>query len=207
MAKYRRQGVDLSILFLGEGSTCRFSKDQIHSQAAKDKISERYGFARVALKVLGIEKMRFCDFPCGRFDQIAIIDIGKEIESEIERFKPDAVFTHSRKDVNLDHQLTFQATLQAVRPRVGGSVQFLFSYEVNSSSEWRYSECFTPNFFVSLEEQDLNLKMRALREYKTEVGVFPHPRSDEGLRTLARYRGMQCAVEFAEGFELIRGVL
>ena len=40
--------------------------------------------------------------------------------------------------------------------------------------------------------------------YQNEIRVFPDPYSSEGLRTLAKYRGMEAGYQAAEGFEVIR---
>jgi LmbE family N-acetylglucosaminyl deacetylase len=205
--KYLKEGSQVKIVILGEGSTGRFPLNEINSDKAKFEIEERYGFSFKALNLLGIDKPTFYHLPCGRFDQIPLIDIGKIIESEISQFKPTILFTHSSKDVNFDHQKTFQATLQATRPKINSSLEYIFSYEVSSSSEWRYIDCFKPNYFVKISSEELLMKIKALNEYQSEVGEFPFPRSEEGIRTLAKYRGMQCAWEAAEAFELVRGVI
>lgn len=40
--------------------------------------------------------------------------------------------------------------------------------------------------------------------YKIESAKYPHPRSGEALRALARYRGSNIGVEMAESFILMR---
>ena len=37
-----------------------------------------------------------------------------------------------------------------------------------------------------------------------EIKNFPYPRSEEGIHSLAKYRGIQCANYYAEAFRLIR---
>lgn len=43
--------------------------------------------------------------------------------------------------------------------------------------------------------------------YQSESREYPHPRSKEELVSLARYRGSQAAMEYAEGFMLLREYL
>ena len=43
-----------------------------------------------------------------------------------------------------------------------------------------------------------------MKKYKSEIKKFPHPRSVEGIKTLAKYRGMQSYNKFSEAFKIIR---
>ena len=79
-------------------------------------------------------------------DQIPIIEINKIIENEIKNFKPDTVFTHSSYDTNNDHLIVHRATQMATRPeRI--FVKKLFTYEVLSSIEWRFTKTFYTKLF------------------------------------------------------------
>jgi hypothetical protein len=86
-------------------------------------------------------------------------------------------------------------------------VKSVYLGEILSSSEWRFIDSFKPNVFVSLSEADLEAKIKALQFYESEVKAFPYPRSPEGIKTLAMYRGMQAGVQYAESFYLLREVL
>ena len=92
----------------------------------------------------------------------------------------------------------------ATRPGVFKKLESVFSYEVLSSSEWRFSEVFKPNYFESLSDNDIENKWLALNEYASEIKNFPFPRSKDGIYTLAKYRGLQCSYSYAEAFKLIR---
>lgn len=199
------QGAKVRVVVLGEGSSCRFSADQLGSELVKTTIKQRQSFAEEALATLGVSDYAFGDLPCGRFDTCPMIDIGKKIEAEIAEFDPDTVFTHSGGDTNSDHRITFNAMLIATRPVPGNNVRTLLSCEIPSSTEWRFVETFTPNFFVDLDESNLDAKVRAFDCYvATEGRPFPFPRCDVGLRTLAAYRGMQVGVNAAEAFQIVR---
>jgi len=208
MAKFKNdKTVQFKILFLGEGSSCRYDKNLINTEEVKQEIEKRNTYAKNALKILGVSEYKFSNFPCGRFDQVGLIDIGKVIESEIDTFKPDAIFTHSKEDVNNDHQITFQATLQATRPGAKNFIDKVFCFEILSSSEWRFTDSFLPNIFIELSDEDIKLKINALNEFVSEIKPFPFPRSDEGIKTLAKYRGMQVSKNYVESFKLIRGFI
>jgi len=202
ISKYSRQGGQFMVLFVAEGSSCRYADPaSVDSVAA---IASRTKQAVNALDLLGIEDYQFGDLPCGRLDQMPIIEINKAIEQVIRKFDPDTVFTHASSDANNDHKIVCRATIMATRPGAQNRVARVLSYEVLSSSEWAFSETFAPNCFEQIEEQDLNLKWQALAAYETEVKPYPFPRSEQGLRALAMSRGMQAGVSLAEAFYVIR---
>jgi len=206
MSKYRGQ-VEFRVVFIAEGSSCRFNKEQIHDKEVIKVIEERNSFGVKALKVLGVENYHFHNLPCGRLDQVAIIEINKIIEKEIQNFKPETIFTHSFEDTNNDHIIVHRATQMATRPGSRTFVEKLYTYEVASSSEWRFTHTFSPNYFESLSEEDIQNKWLALAEYESEIKEFPYPRSKEGIFSLAKYRGLQSANTYAEAFKLIRQII
>jgi LmbE family N-acetylglucosaminyl deacetylase len=205
MSKYKGQ-IDFKVIFIAEGSSCRYNKDQINTADVFKAIQERNNFAVRSLKSIGVTNYCFYDLPCGRLDQVDIIDINKIIEKEIQSFKPDTVFTHSFDDANNDHIIVHRATQMATRPGSSSFVAKVYAYEVLSSSEWRFTKTFSPNYFESLSKGDLLNKWSALMEYESEIKEFPYPRSKEGIYTLGKYRGMQSANNFAEAFMLIRHI-
>mgnify|MGYP001336083408 CR=1 FL=1 len=206
IAKLADLGRVVRVVFLGEGSTCRFDVADIDSPEARDAIEQREVAARQALKILNVDDVLFRDLSCGRFDREPIIDIGKLVEREIAEFVPDTVFTHSMVDANVDHRITFQAALQATRPGAQNFVPNLLSFEVPSSTEWRFTEQFAPNLFIGIEDE-LERKLAAFEMYATEIRPYPFPRSVEGLRSISRVRGMQAGLPYAEAFVIVRSLI
>ena len=202
ISKYLNNGALVKVLFLGEGSTCRY--DDPSCQEALAAIAQRSLWAVEALRVIGVTDFEFCDLPCGRFDQTPIIVINKIIERVIKEFNPDTIFTHSEGDSNNDHRIAHRATIMATRPCGEYVVRRLFCYEVLSSSEWSYTSSFLPNYFVSSTESQVLAKWKALECYATEMREHPFPRSWEGVKNLAEKRGMQAGIKFAEAFQLVR---
>ena len=94
MAKYSKK-VDFRVVFISEGSSCRFLKEEIGTKEVIDTIRQRNNFGVEALKILGVDDVVFYDLPCGRLDQHPILEINKIIEKEIRDFEPDTGFTHS----------------------------------------------------------------------------------------------------------------
>jgi LmbE family N-acetylglucosaminyl deacetylase len=202
IAKHRSHDVEFRVVVLGEGSTCRFST--ISSDGVGAAIETRTRAAHTAMETLGVEDLVIGELPCGRFDQVPILEINKLIEAEIADFQPCTIFTHANSDVNNDHKIIHRATLMATRPCASNYVQSVFAYEVLSSSEWTFTESFEPNVFESLEPAHVELKWSALAAYETEIREFPFPRSREGIFAQAMLRGMQAGCAYAEAYKLIR---
>jgi LmbE family N-acetylglucosaminyl deacetylase len=202
ISKYQVRNTKFKVIFIGEGSSARF-KDPKCAISLKE-IEQRNNAATDALKFLNIEDVEFYGLPCGRMDQVPIIEINKIIENAIQEFIPDTVLTHSPYDVNNDHRIVFRATLAATRPGAKNHILKLMSYEVLSSSEWDFVDGFKPNYFEVIQEENIQAKCAALELYESEVREYPFPRSAEGIRALAMVRGMQSGFKFAEAYHLIR---
>lgn len=197
----------IRVLILGEGSSCRYPHSMIGSEEVAKEVAKRKSYAEQSFAVLGVSEVIYGDLPCGRFDTIPLIEIGKQIEYQIAEFGPDTVITHFRHDANSDHRLTFNAVITATRPVPNCCVSHLLTFETPSSTEWRFIEVFRPSLFFDVTEY-METKIKAFECYMpTEGKPFPFPRSDLGLMTLARYRGMQVGVDCAEAFEVVRSIV
>lgn len=45
-----------------------------------------------------------------------------------------------------------------------------------------------------------------MKDYKSELREFPHPRSIEAIEVLAKKRGSEVGLAYAEAFKLIREI-
>ena len=200
-----RASANVHMVVLGEGVTSRYVSRR---NAPKSAVKRLLAQARRAAAELGATSIEFAGLPDNRFDELALLEIVKRVERAIRRRQPQVVYTHHPGDLNIDHQLTFRAVLTATRPVPNCSVKELYTFEVPSSTEWafhRMESSFRPNVFVDISAT-LEIKLRAMRRYASEVRTFPHPRSPEALRALAQRWGSVAGVGCAEAFELIRSV-
>jgi len=196
-----REGYEAHTLVLGEGLTSRDEKrDRTKKNSELKKLKNQILNSN---KLLGVKDIFIYDFPDNRFDTIPLLDIIKIIEKIIRNVEPDVIFTHYKKDLNIDHRITHQAVLTASRPLSGVPVREIYSFEILSSTEYNYPMSFSPNVFFDISD-DLDNKIDSMKIYTSEIKVFPHPRSPEGIKLNAEYRGMQVGVKYAEAFQLIR---
>ena len=137
-------------------------------------------------------------------DSIPLLKIVKTIENEIRTFQPEKIYTTHRNDLNVDHRITFQATITACRPGTS-KVKEILSFEVPSSTEWNYPANFNPNYFVNISKE-LDKKLKAMACYENESRKFPHPRSTKNLESIARRWGSVSGIIAGEAFEIIRKI-
>ena len=141
-------------------------------------------------------------------DSIDLLDVVKEVEKKNEELKPDVVVTHHGGDLNIDHRIIHQAVITACRPQPGQTVKRILSFEVPSSTEWQSPSSgnpFVPNWFEDISDT-LELKIKALEAYESEMRKWPHARSIKALEHLARWRGASVGAEAAEAFMLVREI-
>ncbi len=165
-----------------------------------------------AMEILGVSKCYSADFPNIKMNTVAHLDLVQFIEKCIEDFGAEAIITHHPSDTNNDHVQTSYAAQAASRlfqrkSNIPSLKQFLYM-EVLSSTEWSLdssSNRFTPNFFIEVGQDGIDIKLQALAAYKGVMRDYPHPRSIEAIKGLAAYRGCQAGCNYAEAFELVFG--
>ena len=138
-------------------------------------------------------------------DGVSHIELNSKMQSLINQGDYSYVFTHHPFDVNQDHQVVFRSTMVAARPTPSSSVRGLFTYHVNSSTEWGMgsnTERFVPNVFLDITKW-IDIKQQALGLYLDEIREYPHPRSLEAVKNRALVFGAEVGVKAAEAFNLI----
>lgn len=201
----REENVTTHVVILGEGITSR--SDVRNVDEWKDVLEKHHQNMYSAAKIIGYHSVKSYNFSDNRFDSHALLDIVKVVEHEKENFQPDIIFTHHGGDLNIDHQITFQAVMTATRPIQRECVKAVITFETPSATEWQASSDprhFSPNLFIEVSEDDLQAKIDAMAAYQYEVREFPHPRSAEALRIMAQYRGYTVGKRLAEVFQIIR---
>ena len=205
IARLAAEGARVSILILAEGLTSRPDFDLVRDGVALKVHHER---AQRAGALLGAKEVTVGGFPDNRMDTVPLLDVAQRIEREIARVRPETVFTQHGGDLNIDHVVTFRATMTATRPMRDCPVKRLYAYEVGSSTDWAFQQFeprFTPQVFFDIEPH-LETKIAAMQIYESEARPFPHPRSPEALRANARRWGSVCGAGAAEAFCCVREI-
>ena len=197
IARHSDQGDEVALLVMADGETSRKAEDW--------KKETRHEGLYSAANILGIKEVYVASFPDQKMDTIAILDIIKRVEGKINEWKPSIIYTHHGGDLNLDHRITHQAVMTACRQQPDSIIDAIYAFEVLSSTEWASSveTQFRPVRACDISKY-LDIKLAALECYQEEMREFPHPRSFEAVRHLAKIRGSQYGVEAAEVFSIER---
>ena len=169
--KLIKKGETVNIVFMAEGVTSRYEKKEIHSIKALKEIKIRENNANKANQVLGLKAKNiiFLKNSCCRMDSVPILEHSKSIEKYIKLFKPNRIFTHNPNDLNIDHRLTYQATMVATRPKKENSfLTEILCFEVLSSTNLNLNKPFKPNLFIDITSS-INKKILALSKYQKET--------------------------------------
>ncbi|MCP5105635.1 MAG: PIG-L family deacetylase [bacterium] len=200
-ARLVKDGHEVYTVILGEGVTSR--DDSRQREKRENEIAQLKKQIREANEVIGVKEVFAYDFPDNRFDSVPLLDIVKVIEAVKEKIKPDILFTHYENDLNVDHRVTYRAVMTASRPLAGETVKEIYSFEVLSSTEWNFPLSFSPDCFWDIGGT-VDLKVKAMEKYVSELRDYPHPRSLKGIRLNAETWGMKTGLNYAEAFKLVR---
>lgn len=208
VALRRRQGWEIHLLIMTKGLIGR-EKSEGEREKFREAIAKLQAEMEAAGEILGFSSVENLDFPDNRMDAVSRMDVAHAIKGKIDSVRPDAIFTHHPGDYNWDHTRTFEAVMMAARASPGEFlVREIYAFEVLSSTErsWQTATyAFMPTVYVDVKET-IETKKKAMRAYETECKPYPHPRSVEGVEFLARKRGSEIGIEYAEAFALVRRI-
>ncbi len=205
LLKSAEKGAKIKTVIVSEGVSSRSHKDS----ASLEKQKKRRVESSIKVnKLIKGSKIVNLNFPDQKLDTIAMLRITQRIEKEIENFSPEVIYTHHHGDLNLDHRIVNNATITACRPMPNSSIREIFTFEILSSTDWKAqgeNNQFVPNYFNDITKY-LEKKIKLLKIYKNEMRKWPHSRSFENVRFLAKTRGAAVGCKAAEAFQLVRSI-
>jgi len=160
-----------------------------------------------AILHLGNPSFSFGNLPAAMLNDFSTYKINADIENLIDLTKPNTIFIPSQNDLHLDHKILNYAAKVASRPYLKNNSQLkgLIEYEVPSETNIYFdnaNDIFRPNLYVDISSE-LEYKLKAFSEYKSQLQTNTQPRSIEGLKSLASYRGINIGAKFAEAYKII----
>lgn len=162
-----------------------------------------------AHEFLGVkETILVRDIPAVKVDVTPHMQVNKAIRDLVVKTNPDVMFIPFAGDIHKDHRLIFESCMVAVRPNSDIFPARVYAYETLSETNWNapyLSPPFTPNLFIDITDH-LERKIQAFEKFNSQVRTFPHERSSEAIKILAKYRGATAGLQAAEAFVLIRGI-
>ncbi|MDG5747729.1 PIG-L family deacetylase [Qipengyuania sp. XHP0207] len=200
IARLRDHGHDVHVAIVTTGKPPQFPADLV-MQIRKE--------LDAAHEVLGGTTKHYLDLPAAALDTIGAAQINGAVAEVVAKVNPDAVFAPFFGDVHVDHQLVFNATLVACRPRSAATPRLVLAYETLSETNWAappITPGFQPNVFVDIGDT-LERKLAAFAKFESQVKPFPDERSLDTIRALARLRGSTVFRPAAEAFMLVRQIV
>lgn len=164
--------------------------------------------ARRAHALLGVSESIFLNLPASKLADIPKIDLNEKIGKVVSDVRPQIVYLPFIGDMHLDHRYVTEAALVAVRPVNQCPVKKVYMYETLSETGWNvpYGERnFTPNVWADITN-GIDEKIAAMKCYESQIKDYPNPRSEEGIKALAMFRGSTVGCAYAEAFMLIREI-
>ena len=159
------------------------------------KLAETLGFESIYMKPhLFPDSANDLD----RYGQMLLIG---EFEEIINKYKPEIVVIPS-PSYNQDHRAVYDAALTAMRPhdRLHFVKRILLYEEPDTFGTLRKPDAFHPNYY---RELDLDFKLMVIGVYLSQLRGH---RTTEHIEAIARIRGMQVNMEYAEAFEIVRWI-
>jgi N-acetylglucosamine malate deacetylase 1 len=202
--RVKREGGKVYVLFMTVGTTKDFSRRGIST--SRERLRELEHVA----KYLDFDNYKIA-FPGDsyhlRLDMIPQKDLVNEIERgegiSLEAIQPTIVVRHPTHDYNQDHRAVASAVITATRPASPSlkSLQRIILTAEMPTDSWTHEETLAPpNFFVTLDADDLHAKVKALRLYASQMKHGSNLLSERAVNSLAQLRGMQSGGSFAEAF-------
>ena len=146
-----------------------------------------------SLATLGVEDYEILDFPRRHFPDKRQELLQYLYDLNLNR-KFDLILTPSTNDLHQDHQTVTNEALRAFKN------SSILGYEL----PWNHIE-FRENGFVALKREHVDIKIKALWCYKTQID---RPYFDkEYLIGLTRSRGLHIGVKYAEAYEVIKFII
>lgn len=148
-------------------------------------------------------------FHSTRLDNYPVGEIIFQINSYINKIKPDTIYVNHKNDVHTDHGVVFDAVWSCCKSFRNPFITSVYAYETLSETELSNPDSkstFHPNTFVDISNY-IEEKKNAISIYESELEEHPMPRSLVNVESLARIRGSMVKVEYAESFICLKQVI
>ena len=157
----------------------------------KDRIDTE---SKKAAKILGY-KYILLKSPLAKVGELTYnVEVMREIESVLNDYSIDMIFTHWNNDVNTDHMATYQLAVTA-----GRHTPTILMFR---SNWYQKDKPFNSNIFFDISNF-MDLKIKALNAFSQEVENRGNQWIDNFINR-ERKNGYIINTEFAESFEAIR---
>lgn len=159
-------------------------------------------------ELMGV-KTHFMDLPVVGLKEMNTSELNGVFQKHLIELAPDIVFLPHKGDMHIDHRMTIEAAMVALRPVTFPNLKAIYAYETLSETDWNtpsVDNAFMPTLFVDITEE-IDVKLEAMKCHASQLCEYPHPRSLEGIRALAMHRGCTVCKAYGEAFMVLREVM
>ena len=201
LARFVREGHSVVM-----AHACRGDKG--HGQIAYAALSGiRDREAQEAAAVVGADPLALAFLDCELYaDNVSV----RPFVDLIRRTRPDLIITHHPDDYHSDHRAVSRLVVDAsFSAGLAYYVTDLPAVEVTPSIYFMDTLAgidFAPQEYVDITGT-IDVKLAAMRSHESQVAwLREHHATDieDFIRTVAHFRGLQCGVQYAEGFQRLR---
>jgi N-acetylglucosamine malate deacetylase 1 len=159
-------------------------------------------------KTLGIDELIQWDYKDNMLDTYSINEMQEKMIKVFNNIKPNIIYSPSPWDFNFEHKLAFELVEMSSKSYYSSYIESIIAYEIPSSTEaaFKIVKNFPFNSYVNIDGF-LAKKNDMIKLYDTEIYDFPHPRSEEYIRSLAKVRGAESGFKSAEAFSIVRNLI
>ena len=203
----KSRGGEVFLQVLAMGGYKKIEGNRITKEDWKDELTKVAG----QLKIDDYD-IAFFDDEIQHIDTKPQQELIEHIESKskisISKIKPTIVAIPTIFSTHQDHTYAYKVSISALRPHPQKTThmpRLVISYESPEYYFWSaYSEFgkFLPNFYLNLSKNNLDEKINVLNTYSTQMREGQ--RGGENLISLARIRGNEIGLEYAEAFHIHR---
>jgi len=197
MAKFKQQGAEVFLCHACDGN--KGSKIYKSEELAKIRRNE----ALESAKIIGATSIW-----AGLSDGEVVLDLNsrRKIVEVIRQTAPDLIITHSPNDYHSDHINTSRLVFEAAY--LAGLVLWDSQYPAPENLPYLYymdtlaGVNFFPDEYVDISDT-INIKIEMMMKMKSQLGWLKDMHncdSNEFIKTVARFRGFQAGVQYAEAF-------
>ena len=174
-----------------------------------ERISARSHEIKTVSAIYGFDSVVNLNLPTTKLDILPMQQLIKMIGDAILKIGPEILYVPFPGDIHTDHKVVFQAVVACSKWFRFESIKRILAYETLSETDFAISpdiNAFTPNVFVDTSEF-LQEKLQIMQIYKSEMGLFPFPRSEKAIVALSQIRGAAAGCEAAEAFILLKEII
>ena len=198
MLKHRAQGDAVRWCIATAAWTPRWSAEQVAAKAREvEQAATHYGITEVFRPGL----------PSTELDAMAL---NKVVDALAPAFaaQTDVVYLTNPHDTHTDHRVVFEACWTLMKPfrTATHGPRRILVYETLSSTDAApplAGRAFVPTAWSDITSW-IDQKAAAMKIYATEQQGEMQPRSESAILALARLRGAQVGVKYAEAFQVLR---